>query len=84
MKKTIGLIGLLAAAAGVMVSPAMARDRDDYCGDARYGSAYTYNYNYGYGHDGYYRTARRWDRDRDWRARDSRESYNWNNARYHR
>ena len=78
MRKTIGLIALLVSSAAVLVSPALARDRDDdYNHQSRGSQNYSYqNYNPGYNnYSSYYNgntyarhMARRvngWSHDRD-------------------
>jgi hypothetical protein len=68
MKKTFGLIALLACSAAVMVSPALANGRDDY----NYRNAHT-TYVMDRDHD-----RRDDDRDRDSDRRDN----SWDNVRY--
>ena len=65
MKKTFGLIALLASSAALMVSPALANDRDDH----NYRSAHT-TYVVDRDHD---RRDNDWDRDSDRRDNQRRE-----------
>ena len=65
MKKTLGLMMLLASSAAVLVSPAMARDRNDYSGGDRA--------------DANYQTNRyRDDGDRDDRGSWNQSRWEWN------
>jgi hypothetical protein len=55
MRKALGLIALLISSAVLLVSPALARDRDDYRhGDRRSYGGYYYSYPYSYGYSAPY------------------------------
>ena len=55
MRKALGLIALLISSALLLVSPALARDRDDYRhGDRRSYGGYYYSYPYSYGYSAPY------------------------------